>query len=333
MKFRIIALALLMVTTYSCSEYTKLLESEDYEAQYQAGLGYYEEGKTSKALTLLYGVERIFSGTDKIDTIKFYIANSHFKRTEYVQSAELYDKFRKEYQRSPFKEEAEYLYAMSYFYSTPNSELDQTNATAAIAAFEEFLYRYPESDKAEECRSHIADLTTRIHKKDYYVGETYYKIGYHQSAVTTLKNILKRNPDTPLREDILFLILKSQYSYAKESVAAKQKERFIDVIDAYYSLMGQYPESKYTKIAGKLFENAEAITKGKATISDDSYAIVRLHDKEYRKKDAIETRMLNEDRKGAKKNMKKLVKLKEKLDVVNAEIERLESSSKEQEAK
>lgn len=325
MRLRLIALALLMVTTYSCSEYTKLLESDDYEAQYQAGLGYYEEGKTSKALTLLYGVERIFSGTEKIDTIKFYIANCHYMRTDYEHSASLYDQFRKDYQRSPFKEEAEYLHAMSYFYSTPNSELDQTNAATAIAALEEFIYRYPDSDKVGKCEGHIADLTERIHKKDFYVGETYYKIRYYQSAITTLKNILKRHPDTPLREDILFLILKSQYTYAKESVVAKQKERFLNVIDSYYSLTSQYPDGKYSKIAKKLFENAEAITKGKASISDDSYSIVRMHDKEYRKKDIIETRMLNEDKKGERKNMKKMMKLKTKLDEVNAKISELEN--------
>lgn len=327
MKLRYLAVSLfLAVATLSCGEYGKLIEGNDYEKQYQEALKYFRAGKTSKTLALLSNIENIYAGTEKIDTIKFYIASSCYDRGDFASSSELFDEFRKSYSRSPFLERAEYLYAMSFYNQAPSSELDQSYAMKAKEAFSEFANRYPENDNSPKCIGYVEELEERMHKKDFYVGETYYKIGYHQSAITTLRNILKKDAETPLREEILFLILKSQYSYAKESIEEKQKDRFFDVIDSYYSLTSQFPESKYARIASRLYENAQSITKGNATISELTSDVVKIHDKEYRKKEQIENKMLEEDKKGVKKSIEKLLKLKAQLDKVDAQIKALEET-------
>ncbi len=324
-------LFVIAIFAVSCSDYAKLLESSDYELQYQTALQYYREGKTSKAINLFSNVMNIYAGTEKIDTIKFYFASSLFDRGDFTSSGPLFDDFRKSYSRSPFIERAEYLYAMSYYYDSPGSELDQSIAAKATAAFEEFIYRYPNSDMVERCMAYIVELEERKHKKDFYVGETYYKIGYHKSAITTLKNILKRDPDTPLREEILFMILKSNYAYAKESILEKQRERFYNVIDAYYSLTSQFPESKYSKIAKRLFEDAQAITEGKAMVSDFSQDVVLTHDKVYKKKERIEEKILAEEAKVGRKDDEKLAKLRKELEDIINEIEALERGELETE--
>lgn len=328
MKLKYLAISLFIaVTTFSCGEYGKLLEGNDYEKQYQEALKYFKAGKTSKSLALLVNIENIYAGTDKIDTIKFYIASSCYDKGDFTNSSELFDEFRKNNPRSTFLEKAEYLYAMSYYNQAPNSELDQDFATKAKEAFEEFTYRYPNNENTPKCNAYIEELQERMHKKDFYVGETYYKISYYSSAIMTLKNILKKDAETPLREEILFLILKSQYAYAKESIHGKQKERFYDVIDSYYSLTSQFPDSKYKKIATRLYTNADNFTKGNASISDFSSDVVGVHDKEYKKKEKIENKMLSEDQKGDKKNMAKLLKLKAQLDKINEQLRLLEEGS------
>lgn len=330
MKLKYLVASLFVaLTTFSCGEYGKLIEGNDYEKQYREALKYFQAGKTTKSLALLMNIENIYAGTDKNDSIKFYIASSWYDKGEFATSAELFDEFRKANSRSPFMERAEYLIAMSYLNLAPNSELDQSYANEAKSAFEEFIYRYPESANSVKAQTYIRDLQERMHRKDFYVGETYYKINYFNSAIITLKNILKKDAETPLREDILFLILKSQYAYARESVAEKQKERFYDVIDSYYSLSSQFPESKYIKTAERLFKNAEDFVKGKATISELTSDVVRKFDKQYKKKEKIENMILSEDRKGEKRNVAKLEKLKIQYDKVIEEIKALEEGEKE----
>ena len=333
MKLKYLVASLFLgVMTFSCGEYGKLLEGTDYDKQYHEALKYFKEGKTSKTLALLVNVQNIYSGTDRSDTISFYIASSCFDRGDFTNSIELFDKFRKEYSRSVYLERAEYLYAMSFYNQAPNSELDQTFAGKAKSAFEEFAYRYPNSPDAEKSKAYIEELAKRIHEKDFYVGETYYKISYYTSAIITLKNILKKDAETPLREDIMFMILKSQYAYARSSIVSKQKDRFYDVIDSYYSLISQFPESKHAKIALKMYENADDFVKGKATISDLTSDVVRKHDKQYAKKEKIELKMLDEDKKGEKRNMSKLLKLKAQLDKINEQLRLLEEVETKKEA-
>lgn len=331
MKLRYLVGSLfIIVSTMSCGEFSKLIEGNDYEKQYQEALRYFREGKTNKSLSLLVNIDNIYSGSDRSDTIKFYIASSCFERADYNNSAELYDSFRKNFTRSAFLEKAQFLYAMSYYNLAPSSELDQNYAGLAKSAFEEFINHYPNSNEVKMCEEYIIELQERIHKKEFYVGETYYNISYYSSAIKTLKNILKKDAETPLREDILFLILKSQYEYAKQSIEEKQKERFYAVVDSYYSLTSQFPEGKYSRFAKKLYENAEDFTKGATTIENLYSDNIKIHDKEYKKKEKIERKMLDEDKKGEKKSMSKLLKLKEQLDEINEEIRILEEGKDSQ---
>jgi len=67
---------------------------------------------------------------------------------------------------------------------------------------------------------------------------------------------LKDFPETKHREEQLFLILKSSYLLADNSVPSKQKERFQSTIDEYYSFVGEYAQSDYAKEAKKMYDVA-----------------------------------------------------------------------------
>jgi outer membrane protein assembly factor BamD len=93
----------------------------------------------------------------------------------------------------------------------------------------------------------IAELTARLKKKAYVNAYTYYKIQRYKSAVVALRNALKLYPDTPYREEILYLITVSNYRLAHNSIKEKQGERYLSVLDSYYSFINEFPESKHRK--------------------------------------------------------------------------------------
>ena len=57
------------------------------------------------------------------------------------------------------------------------------------------------------------------------------------------------------------LILKSKYQEAKQSVDEKQTDRYRDVIDEYYSFVGNFPESKHLKEAENILNLARRHVK------------------------------------------------------------------------
>lgn len=283
-----------------CSGYDQLVKSRDYQKQYEEALRYYSLKKDSKAISLFENVESIFAGTDKIDTIKFHKAKANYRSGDYYAAADLMDEFRKNYSRSPFLEEAEYLYAMCYYQLSPNPELDQSNTAFAINAFAEYLERHPESARREACMEMIEELQSRIYSKTFAVGQTYYNIGYYNSAIHSFRNTLKKYPDTPQREQILYLLVKANYQYAKASIPAKQRERYYNTIDAYYNFVSEYPESKYRPEVERMFKNAQRLARGQEATDEVSrdynlteHQAGRLEKKALRLTDRLENRRIS----------------------------------------
>lgn len=260
MKFHLskILIAATLLLIASCSGYNKLLRHGTSEDKYEKALELYNDKKYSKALTLFKEVENIFSHTEKADSIMFYIGVCYYNTGDFVSSGEQFNTFRKEFRRSPFLEEAEYYFAKGFFYSSSEPENDQTNTHVAMQAIGEYLGRYPNSHKREELIENLTDLRQRLYDKAYLNAKLYYDIGYFNSAVTALNNAIKRYPDSNHKEELLFLIVSSHYEFARNSVASKQRQRYLDMQDAYYTFIEEFPESTFRKDADKMFEDSKA---------------------------------------------------------------------------
>lgn len=260
MKFHLskifIAATLLLIT--SCSGYNKLLRHGSSEDKYEKALEFYNNKKYSKALVLFKEVENIFNHSDRADSIMFYIGVCYYNTGDFVSSGEQFNTFRETFRRSPFLEEAEYYFAKGFYYSSSEPENDQTNTLVAMQAMGEYLEHYPNSHKKEELLEDLLNLRQRLYDKAYINAKLYYDIGYYNSAVTALNNAIKRYPDSNHREELLFLIVCSHYEFARNSVALKQRQRYLDMQDAYYTFIEEYPESIYRKDADKMFDDAKA---------------------------------------------------------------------------
>jgi len=161
---------------------------------------------------------------------------------------------------------------LSHFYSgygfyldSPDPQLDQTYTIKAIEELQNFLERYPKSEKLPEAQNAIFEMQDKLTLKELQNAQLYYNLGNfmgnnYESAVIVAQNALKDYPYSKYREDFEFLILKSKYQQAKNSVAEKMAERYSDVVDEYYSFINNYPESKHLKEAKTIFRIAEKHT-------------------------------------------------------------------------
>lgn len=321
--YKLVLFLFVCVVFSSCSDYTSLLKGRDYERQYKEGIKYYHAKKDKKALALLNNINTVYASSERADTIRFYLSNLAFREGMYEESSQLFDSFRKMYGRSGFTKDAEFMYAMSFYMLSPNSERDQLYSAKAISAFKEYIYRYPNDKNAVKAQLMIDELLARINRKEFMVGETYYNIGYFTSAITTFKNILKRNPDAPEREDMRYIMLKSYYNYAKQSVPSKQKERFYNVVDAYYSLISEFPNTEYQKAAMRMYKNAQSFIDGKAEINELTVEVKAAKNDIYAKRNELQQKIL--DYEISDKSSRKVKKMKEKLAVIEKEIEEIEN--------
>ena len=251
--FPVFAMVLLVA---GCSEYVQLLKTGTPQQKYAAGKMYLNAGKHQRAADLFEDIRPMFLGTPQEDSILYFIGLAYYRMRNFEMSGALFDEFRKTYGRSGLLEDAEYLYADGLYRSSPQPNRDQTRTLSAIVAIDEYLQRYPNSRYREEMLDQMESLQDKLKEKAFINAKVYYNIGEYKAATVALRNALDQYPDTPYREEILYLIVKSNYLLASNSLESLQRERFMNVQEAYYNFNGEYPESRYSKEVQKMYDDA-----------------------------------------------------------------------------
>lgn len=247
----------LLVVLSGCAGINNLLRSGKPDLIYSKAMEYYQQEKWSRASTLFEGVEHYYAGSSREDSISFFKARCKFKNRDYETASTLLDDFRRKFGRSAFIEDAEGMYALCFYYLAPGPSRDQTMTGQALIAINEFMSHYPESDQANNFHKINEELTQRLHDKAYLNAYTYYKIGRYKSAITALKNALKQFPESSHREQIMYLIVDSSYRFASNSVAEKQTDRYLSMLDSYLSFKEEFPESAHMKELDRMAAHAK----------------------------------------------------------------------------
>lgn len=239
-----------------CSGMNAVLKSGQPDRIYAKALEYYGKEKWQRASTLFEGAQHYYIGTQREDSISFFNARCKYKNRDYEAAAQLLDDFRRKFGRSAFIEDAEGMYAMCFYHLSPGPSRDQTMTGQALIAINEFISRYPQSPKVDDFRRINDELTERLHEKAYINAYTYYKIGRYKSAITALKNALRQYPESKHRERIMYLIVDAGYRLASNSIAEKQTDRYLSMLDSYLSFKEEYPESDRIKELDRMAKHA-----------------------------------------------------------------------------
>ena len=222
-KFNIYFLFIALLAS-SCSEYQKVLNKGTVADQYKMASELYDAQKYNKAIQLFEKITPSYRGKPQMERIQYMVAQSHYNTKQYSLSAYYFDKFVKNYPKSSKVEEAAYLSAHSYYLASPVHSLDQKDTEEAIAALQNFIFTFGESDKVEEANSNIKDLTFKLEKKAYEVAYGYYHRQNYVSAIVAFDNLLSEYLGTSLREDALYYKFKSAYELGMNSIVQKKEE-------------------------------------------------------------------------------------------------------------
>lgn len=249
----------------SCSEYTKVMKSRDMDYKFDYAKRAYEEKKYVQASTVLNDIYTPLRGTAKGEEALFLLAMSYYENQDYTNANVFFKTYYQRYPKGKYAELSHYYSGYGFYLDSPDPQLDQTYTVKAIEELQNFLERYPKSEKVPEAQQAIFEMQDKLTLKELQNAQLYYNLGNfmgnnYESAVIVAQNALKDYPYSKYREEFEFLILKSKYQQAKNSVSEKMGERYSDVVDEYYSFVNNYPESKHLKEAKTIFRIAEKHT-------------------------------------------------------------------------
>jgi outer membrane protein assembly factor BamD len=245
-NFTSIAFVLILLFS-SCNDYNKIVKSTDYEFKYKKALEYYEGGEFVRSSTLLKELINIVRGTSRADKVYYYYAKSQFGMKDYLMAGHYFKSLIKEFPRSEYAEESQFMVGYCFYLDSPSARLDQEVTQNAIDALQLFINLYPKSTRVDEANRLIIELRDKLVYKSYLSGKLYFDLNNYKAAVVALSSSLKDFPDTKYREELMYMLLKAKYLLAVNSVEEKKRERLSSALDEYYTFVDEYPESKYRK--------------------------------------------------------------------------------------
>lgn len=248
----------------ACGDYNKVVKSTDYEFKYKKAMEYYEDGEYVRSSTLLKELLNIYRGTSRADKVYYYYAKSQFGMKDNMMAGHYFKTLVKEFPRSEYAEESQFMVGYCFYLDSPNPRLDQQVSQNAIDALQLFINLYPRSTRVEEANRLIIELRDKLVYKSYLSGKLYYDLKNYKAAVVALTSSLKDFPDTKYREELMFMLLQAKYYLATRSVEEKKRERLSSALDEYFTFVDEYPESKHRKDAERYYSTTAKLLNYKA---------------------------------------------------------------------
>ena len=245
----------------ACGEYNRVQKSTDYNYKLDYAKRAFEQKKYVQAATILQDVVTVFKGTEKAEDALYLLALSHYENKDYLTSGSYFRSYYNRYPKGKYTELARFYCGYGYYLDSPEPQLDQSGTIKAIEELQAFLDYFPRSDKTTQAQNAIFELQDKLTLKELQNATLYYNLGNYlgnnyESAVIVAKNAIKNYPYSRYKEDLEFLILKSRFEEASQSVEEKKAERFRTVIDEYYSFTNNYPDSPNSPEADNIFKIA-----------------------------------------------------------------------------
>lgn len=268
MKFhRLLYAVLLGAVLVSCSDYQKLLKSTDFEEKWVKANEFYEKGQYARVIELLEELQAVHKGTERSERTLFLLADAYLNIKDYYSAQNYFDAYYRTFPKGLYAEEARFLCGKAAYLNSPDARLTQDETYNAIRILTVFLDYFPESKRVDEVNKMLEELTDKLVYKQLLNSRLYFDLGNYmgdnnyQSCIVTASNALLDYPVSKYREELAFLILKSRYVLATQSVPALLMDRYRAAVDEYYSFINEFPDSKFKKEADNMLKESRKIIK------------------------------------------------------------------------
>jgi len=249
-------LFLLVVYTCStsCSKFSKVLKSKDYEYKLKMAEQYYAKKSYRQAQTLFEELFPIYKGSPQFEDLYYKFAYCNYNLKDYLTAENLFKGYLEVFPGSPRAEEVEYMQAYSFYRQSPKPELDQSNTIKAMGMLQVFVNTHPGSVRNKEAEQIIQTCNEKLEKKEFGSAQLYFDLGHFRAAALAFATLINNFPDSPTAEQYKLMSIRAYYRFASMSIEEKQPERFEKVVLEVQDFQDRFPESKLLKEAERLLE-------------------------------------------------------------------------------
>lgn len=243
MKKIFTVLGIVFLLTSCHKQYEAAMKSADKNFILETANQYFEQKKWTQAIALYERLPNLVYGTDDARTVVFNTAYANYYDKQYRIAAHHFKNFSVTFTDDPRVEEAAYMSALCYYKGSLDYNLDQSNTESAINELQNFINKYPDSERSQNINQLIDELSYKLEFKAFENAKQYYKMAEYLAADVAFENVLEDYPGTKLRAKIYEHILRSKYELATKSIYSKKEDR-IEAAIAYTRFIEKENSSK-----------------------------------------------------------------------------------------
>ncbi|HOV05294.1 MAG TPA: outer membrane protein assembly factor BamD [Kaistiaceae bacterium] len=180
-----------------------LVETEPADQLYNDGLALSNIGKYGPAAKKFESVDRLHPYSQWAKKSLVMSAFSYYKAGAYDDAIQAAQRFVTLHPSSPDAAYAYYIMGQSYLNQMPDITRDQAQTKKALAAFNEIVARFPDSEYAADARHKIIITYDQLAGKEMEVGRYYLKRRNYVGAITRFKAVVTEAQTTRHVEEAL----------------------------------------------------------------------------------------------------------------------------------
>jgi outer membrane protein assembly factor BamD len=240
-----------VILATSCSDYNRVLKSDDYGEKFEMANYLYDSVGTSgskvRSISLYEQIYQRSPKTGEGELAYFRIGKAYYVSGDYYMAGYYLGQFPQRFPFSPKAEESTFLSAMCSVNNSPDWSLDQLETDVAINNLQQFVNQYTNSTLIDSCNNIIDGLRFKLETKSYESVRLYSKTENYRAAESSALTFLEDYPMSEFKEEVHYLLVLNSYYLAKNSVEQKKKERIEQTIERYSTFVAAFPDSKYVR--------------------------------------------------------------------------------------
>ncbi|HRP88744.1 MAG TPA: outer membrane protein assembly factor BamD [Edaphocola sp.] len=256
MHKKLILPIILIASLSSCKGYESYLKDSDANNRLTHANEYYEKKAWYKANTLYASLIPVVRNTKNYEELLYRYAYSFYNQKDYLSASYQFRTFVDNFPASKKAEECEFMFAKSLYKDAPGYTFDQTSTIKSMSALYSFTSMYKNSDFTQEANKMLDDCRARLEKKQADAAKLYFDMDQYNAAKVAFNSTINEYPDSEHSDFYHFMIVKSDFQYAKKSTLGKQVERYNDMLSAFNTLKDLFPQSKYVSLSKTMVDEA-----------------------------------------------------------------------------
>ncbi|GAB5506938.1 MAG: outer membrane protein assembly factor BamD [Rhizobiaceae bacterium] len=224
---------------------TYVEDVEPADVLYNQALANLNEGKVTEASRKFAAVDRQHPYSEYARKSMVMATFTNYRQGQYAEAINSGRRYVQLYPSTPDAAYAQYLVGLSYFRQIRDVTQDQSESQKTIAAMQELVERWPESEYVEDAQTKIRFARDQLAGKEMQVGRYYLERREYISSIKRFRFVVENFSNTRHVEEALARLVEAYYAMGLASEAQT----------AAAVLGHNYPESEWYKDSYTLLQS------------------------------------------------------------------------------